>query len=384
VYKLGLKIIGMRKWEKVRSEFPVTRRYTYLANAAISPIPIPVAKASLSFYDDMLIHGGTLWEKWMKEMEGARIAYAKLINASSNEVGFTHSTSEGMNIIAHMLSSKGSVVSNELEFPSSILPWLNRGSKVKFVRAKNGRILNQDIADAIQGGTRTVVISHVQYATGYRQDLTELSELTTKYGLYLVVNATQSVGALHFDAKNFNIDFMASNGHKWILASFGVGTIFIKKEYLENSREFRPPFFSQFGQKHREIFDNNKINMSNTASRFELGSPHFSNILSLRAAIQYISNIGIKHIEKRILDLTSYLVQKLQDSNLEILSPLEEEKSRSGIIVFKMHNANEIVRKLEKKRIIVSARGGGIRVSPHIYNNEEDIDTFSQELKNVL
>jgi selenocysteine lyase/cysteine desulfurase len=317
-------------------------------------------------------------------MQQTREAYAHLINASSDEVGFTHSTSEGMNIIAHMLSDKGSVISNELEFPSSILPWLNRRSDIKFVRAKNGSVLKQDIAYAVDSRARTVVISHVQYATGFRQDLVDLSELTKRYGLYLVVNPTQSLGALHFDVEDFNIDFMASNGHKWILSSFGVGSIFIKKEHLENNREFHPPFFSQFGQKHREIFDNSKIDMSNTASRFELGSPHFSNILSLKAAIQYISKIGITYIERRILDLTSYLAERLEELNLEILSPLKDEKSRSGIILFKTHNADEIVRKLEKKRVIVSARAGGIRVSPHLYNNEQDIDTLIRELRFLL
>ncbi|MFL6370032.1 MAG: aminotransferase class V-fold PLP-dependent enzyme [Nitrososphaeraceae archaeon] len=374
----------MSSWEKIRKEFPVTKSYTYLANAAISPIPIPVVEATLRFYDGMLNHGGTLWENWMEEMEQTREVYAEFINASSDEVGFTHSTSEGMNIIAHMLSAKGTVISNELEFPSSILPWLNRGSDIHIVRAKNGRILKQDIADAINTKTRTVVISHVQYSTGFRQDLVDLSELTTKCGLYLVVNPTQSLGALHFDVKDFCVDFMASNGHKWILSSFGVGTIFIKKEYLKDIHQFHPPFFSQFGQKQREIFDNSKINMSNTASRFELGSPHFSNILSLKAAIEYISKIGITQIERRILSLTSYLVEKLHELNLEIISPLKEEKWRSGIIVFKMHNVDEIVRKLEKRRIIVSARGGGIRVSPHLYNNEEDIDRLAQELGNLI
>jgi cysteine desulfurase / selenocysteine lyase len=374
----------MRTWEKIRKDFPVTKNYTYLANAAISPIPTPVLEEALRFYDGMLNHGGTLWESWIEKMEQTRQVYAEFINASSDEVGFTHSTSEGMNIIAHLLSAKGTVITNELEFPSSILPWLNRGSHIHFVKAKNGMILKQDIADAIDNKSRTVVISHVQYSTGFRQDLVDLSELTTKYGLFLVVNPTQSLGALHFDIKDFNVDFMASNGHKWILSSFGVGTIFIKKEYLEDIREFRPPFFSQFGQKQREIFDNSKINMSTSASRFELGSPHFSNILSLKAAIEYISKIGITQIERRILDLTSYLVEKLHELNLEIISPLREEKWRSGIIIFKMHNGDEIVRKLEKKRIIVSYRGGGIRVSPHLYNNEEDISTLIQELKNLL
>ena len=118
----------MRNWQRIRKDFPVTKSYTYLANAAISPTPRPVVQEMLRFYDGMLNHAGSLWPDWIKEMEQARDLYARFINASPDEVGFTHSTSEGMNIIAHMLHAKGSVISNELEFPSSILPWLNRGS----------------------------------------------------------------------------------------------------------------------------------------------------------------------------------------------------------------------------------------------------------------
>src|ERR671933_1651719 len=298
----------MRNWQKIRKDFPVTKSYTYLANAAVSPTPRPVVQEILKFYNDMLNHAGSRWPDWIKEMEQARDRYAKFINASSDEVGFTHSTSEGMNIIAHMLHSKGSVISNELEFPSSILPWLNRDADIIFVRPKKGKILKEDIANSINQNTKTVVISHVQYSTGWRQDLTELGELTSKKGLYLVVNPTQSLGALYFNVRDFNIDFMASNGHKWILSSFGIGAIYLKKEYLEDFERFKPPFYSQLGQKQTEIFDNKKIDMSNTASRFELGSPHFSNILCLKSAIEYITKIGIEQIEKRILYLTEHLV----------------------------------------------------------------------------
>ena len=113
------------------------------------------------------------------------------------------------------------------------------------------------------------------------------------------------------------------------------GSIY-KKEIFENLENFKPPFFSQSGQKKRENFDNNiRLSISNTGTRFELGTPHFQNIIALNTAIKYISKIGIKQIERRILSLTDYLIDKLQDLNLEILSPIEEKKYRSGIIVFK-------------------------------------------------
>jgi cysteine desulfurase / selenocysteine lyase len=383
----------MPDWNKLRDDFPITKKYAYLANAAIAPIPMLVYNEVSKFYQDILNHGQTLWDEWGAKMEQTRDLYAKFIGADNREeIAFTHSTSEGMNIIAHMLSDKGIVISNELEFPSSNLPWLNKNTdNIRFVKATDdNKILIKDIAKMVDQSskTKTVVISHVQYSTGFKQDLAELGKLTKQKGLYFVVNPTQSLGALYFNVKDFGIDFMASNGHKWILSSFGIGAIYIKRKYLRDVEKFRPPFFSQFGQKQRENFDNNmKMNMSNTATRFELGTPHFQNIIALNAAIRYICKIGIRHIEERILNLTDYLINNLQNMNLQILSPIEEKKYRSGIILFKARKkkSTDIVRELEKKnRIIVSARGKGIRVSTHFYNNEEDVDRLIAGLKRIL
>src|SRR5947199_7722827 len=124
----------MRSLDSIREDLLVTKMYTYLSNAAISPIPKQVFKESSKFYQDMSMHGGAFWDIWAEKMEQTRDLYAQFIHAHRDEIGFTHSTSEGMNIIAHMLSSKGSVISNELEFPSSILPWLNRGTDMILVR----------------------------------------------------------------------------------------------------------------------------------------------------------------------------------------------------------------------------------------------------------
>jgi cysteine desulfurase / selenocysteine lyase len=213
-----------------------------------------------------------------------------------------------------------------------------------------------------------------------------LHKLTKRNGLYFVVNSTQSLGALYFNVKDFGVDFMVSNGHKWMLSSFGIGILYIKKKYLRDPENFKPPFFSQSGQKRRENFNNNmKLDISGTAARFEIGAPHFANIIALNTAIKYISRIGINQIERRILSITDYLIDKLQNLDLEILSPIEDKKYRSGIVIFKSNKRKkliDIVTELqERERIIVSARGKGIRVSPHFYNNEEDIDRLVAALK---
>jgi cysteine desulfurase / selenocysteine lyase len=387
-----------KNWDRLREDFPITKSYTYLANAAITPIPLPVYTEILKFYQGALYHGGTIWSDWIDAMEETRELYSKLIGADSkDEIAFTHSTSEGMNIIAHILSDKGIVISNELEFPSTNLPWINKNSKnIKFLKPDyEGKIPILDIAkmiDKFHGKrgkqVKTILTSHVQFSNGFRQDLEELGKLTQRKDLHLVVNATQSLGAMSLDVKNFNIDFMASNGHKWMLSSFGIGTIYIKRKYLRDKDYFKPTFFSLSGQKKKDNFDNNTIlDSSYSATRFELGTPHFQNIVALKAAIKYTSKIGIKQIEKRILGLTNYLIDKLVNIDIEILSPVAEKKYRSGIIVFKpkKENPSQIVMKLQKmNQIIVSARGKGIRVSPHFYNNEEDIDNLISALVNIL
>lgn len=387
-----------KNWDRLREDFPITKSYTYLANAAITPIPLPVYTEILKFYQGALYHGGTIWSDWMDAMEETRELYSKFIGADSkDEIAFTHSTSEGMNIIAHILSDKGIVISNELEFPSTNLPWINKNSKnIKFLESDyEGKIPILDIAkmiDKFHGKrgkqVKTILTSHVQFSNGFRQDLEELGKLTQRKGLHLVVNATQSLGAMSLDVKNFNIDFMASNGHKWMLSSFGIGTIYIKRKYLRDKDYFKPTFFSLSGQKKKDNFDNNTIlDSSYSATRFELGTPHFQNIVALKAAIKYTSKIGIKQIEKRILGLANYLIDKLVNIDIEILSPVAEKKYRSGIIVFKpkKENPSQIVMKLQKmNQIIVSARGKGIRISPHFYNNEEDIDNLISALVNIL
>ncbi|MFL6309967.1 MAG: aminotransferase class V-fold PLP-dependent enzyme [Nitrososphaera sp.] len=401
----------MPDWNKLRDDIAVTKKYVYLANAAIAPIPVPVYNKVSEFYSEALNHGETSWNQWIDKTEETRDICAKFIGADSrDEIALTHSTSEGMNIVAHMLSDKGLVLSNELEFPSSNLPWLNKNvDNIKFVKARDGnKILIRDISKMIgkeeessiknsinndgdnnnsnDKRTTTIVTSHVQYSTGFRQDLEGLHKLTKHNGLYFVVNSTQSLGALYFNVKDFGVDFMVSNGHKWMLSSFGIGILYIKKKYLRDPENFKPPFSSQSSQKRRENFNNNmKLDISGTAARFEIGTPHFANIIALNAAIKYISRIGINQIERRILSITDYLIDKLQNLNLEILSPIEDKRYRSGIVVFKSNKRKkptDIVTELQKReRIIVSARGKGIRVSPHFYNNEEDMDRLVAALK---
>ena len=327
-----------------------------------------------------MTYGGTHWQKWIGCIEEARRIYAAFIGARVEEIAFTHSTSEGMNIIAHLLAHRGHAISNDLEFPSSNLPWINRGADMTIVPSQNGMVPIELIRKAIGRKTRTIITSHVQYSTGFKQDLETLSKICAEKNLYLVVNATQSIGALNFDVAKFGVDFAVANGHKWLLSSFGIGTLYIQSKLLDKELGLNPPFFSQFGQANKELFDNMEIRMSKNASKFELSTPHFPNVIALLAAVKYISKISILRIEERIRYITQYLIDRLAELKIQILSPLKNIH-RSAIIVFKSRSPEHLTAYLGKRRIIVSARGGGIRISPHFYNDEGDIDRLIVALK---
>lgn len=387
-------------WDECRNDFPIVKNCTYLNNAAISPIPKTVYNEVEKFYQDSLNYGGIRWRDWEKKIEQTRNLFANFIGATSpDEIAFTHSTSEGMNIFSHMLSSKGVVILNKLEFPSSNLPWINSNNKenIIYVKTRNNNKINiTDISELIEktnstnlkNCVKTIVTSHVQYSTGFKQDLNELSKLSKKNSIFLVINATQSLGSVDLNVKDLGIDFMCTNGHKWMLSSFGIGIIYIKNIYLRNSIEFQPKFFSQSGQKDKDLYSiNTKLLMSYTATRFEIGSPNLPNIVALNASLKYLSQIGIRKIEKRILKLTDYLIERLKSINLKILSPISDRNSRSGIILFQSKNINpiKVTKILEKKHnIIVSARANGIRVSTHFYNNENDIDILISALEKIF
>jgi len=167
----------MTDWAKVRGEFPAARRLTYLNAAGGSPVSKHAAREGKRFYDEICARGDTHWKDWLGRVEGVRVKAADLINADPREIAFTSSTSLGMNMIAGILKGKGDVLTMFDEFPSSTFPWLKRRFKVRFVKPKDYAYSSTDIEDAISEKTKIVVTSHVQYRTGFKQDLVGLGRL---------------------------------------------------------------------------------------------------------------------------------------------------------------------------------------------------------------
>ncbi|MDH5793004.1 MAG: aminotransferase class V-fold PLP-dependent enzyme, partial [Candidatus Bathyarchaeota archaeon] len=303
------------------------------------------------------------------------------------EIAFVENTSVGLNIAANVLNyPRGSkVVTTDLEYPSVVYPWLRKslGVKVHYMKNVDGKILLEDVERAVDDKTVAVAVSHVEYVNGFRHDLRVLSEIAHEHGAYLIVDAIQSAGAMQIDVKKDDVDFLTTACYKWLLSPPGAGYLYVKEELIE---KFEPPFVGWASVKP-EVFDTIdfwdiwSLRLSETASRFEVGSPSFISLTGATEALKMVLNFGIENIQKRILKLTDHLIESVKSLGFKLQTP-EEPQYRSGVVNFKIDNPKEVAESLNRKGIIVSARAHGLRVSPHFYNTEEEIDKFMEEIKN--
>jgi selenocysteine lyase/cysteine desulfurase len=372
----------MENIEKVRSQFPITKNRVFLNHAAQSPLPKTVADAMHKYIDE-----SSSFATYAKEYEDlGKPFFAKLINAETGEIAVVENTSVGMNIAANVLHPKpgSKIVTTDLEYPSVVYPFLRKslGVEVEYVKNVKGKVLLEDVERVVDDKTAAVAISHVEYANGFRHDMRAISEIAHEHGAYVIVDAIQSTGAVSVDVKRDNIDFLTASCYKWLLSPPGAGYLYVREELIQ---KFEPPFTGWASVK-QEIFNTTdfwdiwKLELSETATRFEVGSPSYISLVGAREALKLLLSVGISNIERRILGLTDHLIDSIKDMNLDLQTP-EEKACRSGIVNFRVENPRQVAEELGRKGIIVSARSNGIRVSPHFYNTEEEIDALTDEIR---
>jgi len=371
----------VKNLEKIRKLFPITRNVIFLNHSGMSPLPKPVVQAVQESTKEFS-ETGTIRE----DLDVPKKLFAKLVGATKNEIAFVTNTSTGLNIAAHTLEypSGSNIVTTDLEFPSVVYPWLGQrlGAKVRYVKNVNGKILLDDVEKAVDNDTAALVVSHVEYVNGFRHDLRPLAEIAHKHGAYFIVDAIQSAGVIPIDVKRDDVDFLTTSCYKWLLGPPGAGFLYVRRELIE---KFEPPFIGWASVKPEvfetiDLWDIWTLRLSETASRFEIGCPSIFSLVGAAAAVQLLLDVGISNIEKRVLTLTFHLMEAVKKLGLRLQTP-EEPECRSGIVNFLIDEPEKHVKRLNEKGIIVSARAHGIRVSPHFYNSEEEIDQLIKELE---
>ena len=369
----------MIDWAEIRRRFPVTERVAYLNTAAAGPVSRASQKAAGAYYETMMRDGDVHWNRWLAEREAIRKKIARLINAEPEEIGFTTNTSSGMNVIIDALEDRGEVISDQLEFPVTTLPWMNRRIPVHFLSATNGEIRVEDVQAAMTSSTGVIAISHVQYSNGLRIDPQKFAEVKGRHAL--VINAAQSAGAFKIDVKAMKIDALCATGHKWMLAGYGSGFVYLSRELLDQSMARSLGWLSV--EEPFEMRNDELRPRRDTAARVELGCPHFAGIFSLGASVDLIQEVGMENIQQRALELNQILTSRLVENGWQVLSPLRDEATRSAETLVAVEHPGEIVRQLLQHNVVVTEKPQGIRVATHFFNNEHDVERLLAGLKQI-
>ncbi|MDT4952023.1 MAG: cysteine desulfurase / selenocysteine lyase [Acidobacteriota bacterium] len=369
----------MLDWEKIRLDFPVCEREVYLNSAAAGAVSRPAMEAAARFYREMMEEGDARWDEWLEQREAVRRRIAAFINAEPDEVAFTTNTSTGMNLIIDALEGRGEVISSDLEFPASTITWLHRGVPVHLVETVEGELRLADVRQAMSEKTAIICLSHVQYSNGFRTDLEELGR--SKSNHTLVVNASQSAGAFEIDVKRMRIDALCSTGHKWMLSAYGSGFVYLSRKLLDETRARGIGWLSV--DDPYEMRNCEFVVRHDAAARAETGCPHFAGIFALGATADYMMKLGTKEIEQRVLALNRHLTGRLAEEGWHVLTPLRDEKSRSGETLVAMPRPKRVVAQLRERNIAVTEKPQGIRISTHFFNNEADIERLIAALDEI-
>ena len=357
----------------IRAEFPSLARFAYLNAAGTPPMSRRAADAAQRFHAEMAEQGDLGWDAWLARMESVRAAVAALLHAHPADVAFTASASHGFTLIVPLLGPPAHVVLMDDEYPSATLPFINAGHDVSFVRARADGVITVDAVEAaMRDDTRAVVTSTVMYRTGFRPDLPALSARCRARGVRLVVDASQSLGAFPIDVERDGVDALSASGYKWLMAGYGVGVLYVSPQLLEGKRA---PVAGWFSQRDPDAFVHDRLDLKRSAGAMEVGSPNFAGVFALGAAIELLMEVGADAVEARILALVEHLHGALDRHRFPIASP-RPLQYRAGITIVPFENAAEAAARLAAAGIIVAARGAGLRVAPHIYNDEADVDRF--------
>jgi selenocysteine lyase/cysteine desulfurase len=382
-----------------RSFFPGTRDHVFLDAACVSLLPVQAEAAVRRLMNDMLhcptgdasAHHIAL----DRTADQPRQEAARLIGARPEDIALVESTTHGLEIIAAAvpLGPGDKVLVGDTEFLGLAVPWVGRqqadGFRIETVPNHGGRLLAEDFARAADADTRMILLSSVQWSSGYRADLAAFCDLARAHNLVLVVDAIQQLGAFGLDVGRTPVDFLVCGGHKWLNAPAGRGFLYVHPRQVER---LRPPAWGYLNIEQppegwAAYFATPTIpavrayDFTPTARGFEVGgTANYPGNVMLGASLALINDLGIGRIEAHIRRWTDLLLEDLRTAGASIVTPPEPE-ARSGIITFTLGQGPArdaaFLDRLRARRILISQRYtagvGGLRVSVHIFNNEEDV-----------
>ncbi|MCH2126619.1 MAG: aminotransferase class V-fold PLP-dependent enzyme [Pirellulaceae bacterium] len=371
-----------------RKKMAVSSKWAYFDHAAVSPISLPAQRAMRLWLEEAGAEGEVAWGHWVRRLQQIRARAAKMIGAETDEIALVPNTTTGINLVADGFpwQEGDNIVTLSNEFPTNLYPWMNqkdRGIEVRQIEIDTATCNLQRIAQACDAKTRIVAISWVSFSSGWRLDLSEIVNLVHQKNAYLFLDAIQGLGVFPIDIRQTPVDFLAADGHKWMMGPEGAGIFFLQKQHLDLLRPIGVGWNSVVDSHN---FSKRELNLRNTASRYEGGSQNMVGFHALGASLDLFAELGLTStaspIADRISQVTELACERLQNIGAKIFTaPIK--KHQSGILSFEIpgRDPHELRRLCLQTGVVLACREERLRISPHAYTSEADLDRLIDALQ---
>ena len=372
--------------------FPVCKNYHYFQSAGLSPLPDFIFQKYVSNYESLLNEGDFRWKEDIEQLKNTYQQIAKHLNTEAENIVFVENNSLAMSLIGLSLlrkHEKFNIVSLEEEFPSNSVPFEYLNIEMRYVPHQQHRYSIESILQHCDQNTKAVVVSYVQYSTGFRLNIEQLGYELKKRNILFVVNATQAFPLFPIDMQKYHIDVLTCSLHKWGFCGH-IGTLFITTPDFR--KQYPTPiagWFSVDTSYHNDFIytsKNKPFALRTSAQQYQFGSYNIKNRIVISDVLNFLTGIGTENIIQHIEKMTTILIQRLQDSGINLISPVNNFFERSAIVSFTIgENKNtELINFLKHKNVIVALRNNFIRASVNIFTNEQDIIALCNGIESFL
>ncbi len=360
---------------RLRARFPIFESKRYLNTCSLGPVSDESLAALQEYGRDWARFGAPAWwEAWIPRIEEVRAQFARLIGCTSEVVAIHHSISSALSTVASSIdyTHRRKVIVAELDFPTIAYQWLARSDvEVVFALSNNGVTVPLDEYERlIDDQTAAVATSHVFYATGAVQDVRSIAEIARRRGALSIVDGYHAVGVMPVDVPSLDPDFYLGGTLKWVCGGPGLTFIAVSPRVAP---ETRPGATGWFAAADQFAFQTRTFAPADTANRFQMGTPAVGTVYAAGPALKLLLDLGMDRVWERDQALTSRLVDHASARGLRLASPLDAV-SRGSIVLLQASDPASVVEHLGRQGIIVDARPGKVRLSPHFYNTESDVD----------
>ncbi len=371
--------------EHIRNLFPALDESVYLNCASVGPPPTIVLEAVKSQLRDVSLYGSTHYQDWVDTKSRARELIAKMLHVRTEQIAFMRNTSDGFATVANGLSwdQNDNIVTFAHEFPANYYPWRRirdkYGAELRLCSEVEGRVDIDGLINLIDENTKIVAISAIQFSTGFRADLRRIGKRAREVDALFCVDIIQAFGASALDLPASLVDVASGAGHKWLFAPEGCGIL-----YLSDRARMRvePTLVGWISVDDPWDFSDYEQDYKPNALAWESGTGAASLFYGLEQSLILLSETGVEAIEAYLEDLTDFLCEIIPADKYQIASSRQPGDNSQIVCITNRAGLTsiEVSKQLEDEKIIVSARGPRLRISPHFFNNREDIEKLVENL----